>query len=228
MLKFQTCDSNHETGNGDNTPLCEAVCDPSEVDEIENDYHDVESDNKAFAETPACETGCISLEGSEIDNTRCVICDKQKIKNTKQLYQIGKERAELLFNATHFFQDSIYTKTAILHTPGSFVNAKIKYHPACLRTYELKYKGSQKVDLNASNESSKLDKSMQATNAVVDIIMSLESKIYLGVEYHLTDVANFVKEKYGADFSVKHAKIQSCLIEYFDVTVCFVYSKEEK
>ena len=107
------------------TPLRDAVCDPSEVDEIWNDYHDVEGDNR-----------CISLEGSEIDNTRYVICNKQKMKNTKQWYQIGKERAELLFNATHCFQDSIYTKTAILHTPESLsLSLSLSLSPSLSHTF---------------------------------------------------------------------------------------------
>ena len=87
------------------------------------------------------------------------------------MHEIGLDRAKLLFNAAHYFQDAVFARIFNLQTPESFVAAKIKYHSICLRSYELQYTWKQNLDLNISGNSN-LNKSIEATNDILDVIKS--------------------------------------------------------
>ena len=50
-----------------------------------------------------------------------------------------RRKGKITIQSDTVFQDDIFTKALTLISPESFVAAKIKYHPTCLRSYEHKH-----------------------------------------------------------------------------------------
>ena len=133
------------------------------------------------------------------------------------------ERAEKLFNATRYFKDDIFTKTAKLTEAKSLIDLQIKYHAGCLRNYEKKFV----VTSSIADEKCLINKSLELNNIIFDVIKKIEPKLKTGEIFSLKDVSDIIISIHGEDFTVKYNKIKSCLINYFGNTISFVYSNKK-
>ena len=137
------------------------------------------------------------------------------------------ERAEKLYNASRYFEDDIFTKTALSSDAKSLLNMKIKYHPSCLRRYEMKYVDARKSINSEAEASGNKNKSIELNYIIVDSIKTIEARVIAGEIFSLKDVAELIIDKNGSEFSIKYNKIKSCLIDYFGNRICFVYPNKK-
>lgn len=74
----------------------------------------------------------------------CVICSQQKYKGSFEKCRISeKARAEKFLEATHFFQDEVFTRTCDLQGVEAVFGADLYCHVNCISGYLLKYERCQ-------------------------------------------------------------------------------------
>lgn len=121
-----------------------------------------------------------------LTNHSCVVCLKFKSKNVSRTYRISEEDSAVKFlDATRYFQDEVFSKTAHLTDILSVYAADIYYHKLCLRKYFRKYdraKCEAKRSLNTS------DKLLVFNNYIEEIIPELQC----GKGFNLTQVSSAV------------------------------------
>lgn len=150
---------------------------------------------------------------------RCVICDQKSYKKDVTLNCMGEDRASLFFKATRHLKDEVYCRTSILESPAAITAAKLLYHANCLRIYERRYENC------IEQEKKSIKKSEDSKSCVIDVIKSLESRLYLNEIFSLQQVNDLIKTNYS--FTVKNSNIKKHLIEYFGEDISFKYAKQK-
>ena len=163
-----------------------------------------------------------NLEIPVLNLDNCIICGELKHNNISKLCVMGKERAKKIFDASKILKDDFYLKTFAINDPEKFSNLNLKYHKTCLRAYQHSYKRLINEDVNEY-----VNQSLKLKNNIFTVIKTLEPRLESGEIFSLSDVSKLLKDEYGSDFSIKNAKIKSCLIEYYGDTIAFVYTKNK-
>lgn len=157
-----------------------------------------------------------------IENDKCIFCGNDSYKKDTRLSILGSKRVQTFIDATELLQDDVSHRISQLPTSQAILNAELHYHASCFRMYERKYDRFK----NSNNET-KADIILAVNDALQSTIKSLESRLFLGEIFSLSDVSELLKKNYGSQFIVKNSKIKAYLINYFGEHICFVYRKKK-
>lgn len=165
-------------------------------------------------------------EEFQISCNKCIICAKFSHNKDTKLHSVGEERAKILLRASRSFADDIFTRTCTLNNVEDFVRADLKYHSACMRSYQHKYEKKQNTDtcaeknvvedesLGTNDEKDQNtdacaekkvveDESLERNDHIISVIKSLESRIYLGETFSLSDLSNLLAESSNSNVCQK-------------------------
>lgn len=103
-----------------------------------------------------------------------------------------------------------------------FLQLNIRYHEACIRTYELNYiRSSQKSEV--SNPQNHRNTETDLNN----LFQKLELEIESAKIFSLSDISNLLKQEYGLDYLVQPKNIKKYLIKYFGERISFIYPNQK-
>lgn len=87
-------------------------------------------------------------------NDACIICGYMKHNNEKAKYRIcEKDRAQLFLDASRYFKDEVFLRTAHLVNVEGVFTADLRCHEACIKNYIRNYTKALSKDSNVSTDS---------------------------------------------------------------------------